>query len=99
MIAGDDSSNMETTLAIEVPLMVLAFCTVVLRVYARLAVKRKLALDDILIILGTAAALARTVISCMSANDDWGYDRKGPDLVSEIPYYQVKTPSIYHGLH
>ncbi|EFQ85133.1 hypothetical protein PTT_19994 [Pyrenophora teres f. teres 0-1] len=79
---------METTLAIEVPLMVLAFCTVVLRVYARLAVKRKLALDDILITLGTAAALARTVISCMSANDDWGYDRKGPDLVSEIPYYQ-----------
>jgi hypothetical protein len=24
-----------------------------------------------------AAAFARTVISCMSADDNWGYDRKG----------------------
>jgi hypothetical protein len=24
-----------------------------------------------------SAAIARTVISCMSAEDNWGYDRKG----------------------
>ena len=53
MNAGDDGSDMETTLAVEVPLMVLAVCTVVLRVCSRLAVKKKLALDDILIMLGT----------------------------------------------
>jgi hypothetical protein len=27
--------------------------------------------------LDQAAAFARTVISCMSADDNWGYDRKG----------------------
>lgn len=53
MNAGDDSSSMETTLAVEVPLMVLALCTVILRVCSRLKIKRKLALDDVLIMLGT----------------------------------------------
>ncbi|CAG5162507.1 uncharacterized protein ALTATR162_LOCUS6231 [Alternaria atra] len=78
----------KTALAVEVPLMVLALSTVILRVYSRLAIKRKIAPDDILIMLGTAAAFARTVISCMSADDNWGYDRKGPDRTSEIPFYQ-----------
>lgn len=27
----------------------------------------------------------------MSADDAWGFDIKGPDHVSEIPYYQVYT--------
>ncbi|KAG9194758.1 hypothetical protein G6011_04793 [Alternaria panax] len=75
-------------LAVEVPLMALALTTVVLRVYSRLAIKRKIAPDDILIMLGTVAAFARTVISCMSADDNWGYHRKGPDRASEIPFYQ-----------
>ncbi|KAI4934197.1 hypothetical protein J4E85_002053 [Alternaria conjuncta] len=77
MNAGDATKGIRTALAVEVPLMVLALSTVILRVYSRLAIKKKMAPDDILIILGTAAALARTVISCMSADDNWGYDRKG----------------------
>jgi hypothetical protein len=40
-------------LGVEIPLMVLAFATVVLRVYSRLAIKRNLATDDVLIMLGT----------------------------------------------
>jgi len=88
MNAGDATKGIRTALAVEVPLMVLALSTVILRVYSRLAIKKKMAPDDILIILGTAAALARTVISCMSADDNWGYDRKGPDRMSEVPFYQ-----------
>jgi hypothetical protein len=40
-------------LGVEIPLMVLALATVILRVYSRLAIKRKLAADDVLIMLGT----------------------------------------------
>ncbi|CAI9628003.1 unnamed protein product [Alternaria burnsii] len=86
--AGDATRGFKTALAVEVPLVVLALSTVILRVYSRLAIKRKIAPDDVLIMLGTAAAVARTVISCMSADDNWGYDRKGPDKTSEIPFYQ-----------
>ncbi|KAL1798620.1 hypothetical protein ACET3X_002657 [Alternaria dauci] len=86
--SGNASKDVKIALAVEVPLMVLAVSTVILRVYSRLAIKRKIAPDDILIMLGTAAAVARTVISCMSADDSWSYDRKGPDRVSEIPFYQ-----------
>lgn len=51
--AGDATNGFKTALAVEVPLMVLAISTVVLRVYSRLAIKKKLAADDILILLGT----------------------------------------------
>lgn len=50
----DTSSQHKTPIAmrtVEIPLMVLAAFTVCLRVYSRLAVKRKLAVDDILIVL------------------------------------------------
>ena len=49
----DATTSFKTALAVEVPLMVLAIATVVLRVYSRLTIKRKLAPDDILILLGT----------------------------------------------
>jgi hypothetical protein len=51
--AGDATRGFKTALAVEVPLMVLALSTVILRVYSRLAIKRKIAPDDILIMLGT----------------------------------------------
>jgi hypothetical protein len=51
--AGDATMGFKTALAVEVPLMVLALSTVILRVYSRLAIKRKIAPDDILIMLGT----------------------------------------------
>lgn len=85
---GDATSGYRTALAVEIPLMALALSTVIARVYSRLAIKKKLAADDVLIMLGTAGAFARTVISCMSADDNWGYDRKGPDRETEVPYYQ-----------
>jgi|TARA_R110002003_G_scaffold232_15_gene16843 hypothetical protein len=50
---GDATSGYKKAIAVECPLIVLALATVVARVYSRLAIKRKLAADDILIILGT----------------------------------------------
>jgi hypothetical protein len=54
---GDATKGFRVALAVEVPLMILALSTVVLRVYSRLAIKRKLAPDDILIMLGTVGEL------------------------------------------
>jgi hypothetical protein len=51
--SGDETSGFATALGVEIPLMALALLTVALRVYSRLAIKRKLATDDILIIIGT----------------------------------------------
>lgn len=48
----DSDHNVRATLAVEIPLIVLAFATVVLRLWSRLIVKRKLATDDVLITLG-----------------------------------------------
>ncbi|KAF2010119.1 hypothetical protein BU24DRAFT_316873, partial [Aaosphaeria arxii CBS 175.79] len=76
------------TLATELPLMILATSTVALRLWSRLAVKRMLAVDDVLITLGWACAFGRTVISCMSADDPYGFSIDGPDEPAEIPYYQ-----------
>jgi len=50
---GDSTGGYATALAVEIPLLVLAVTTVVLRVFSRLAIKRKLAADDVLIIVGT----------------------------------------------
>lgn len=44
-------------LAVEIPLMGVALGTVALRVWSRIAVKRRLAADDLLIILGTVRQL------------------------------------------
>jgi hypothetical protein len=48
----DATRGSVTALGVEIPLMVLAFATVILRVYSRLAIKRALATDDVLIMLG-----------------------------------------------
>jgi hypothetical protein len=50
---GVRKASYTTALAVEIPLLILAVTTVALRVFSRLAIKRKLAADDILIILGT----------------------------------------------
>jgi hypothetical protein len=49
---GHKSGSYTTALAVEVPLMVVALTTVILRVYPRLAIKKRLTVDDLLIILG-----------------------------------------------
>jgi hypothetical protein len=53
--AGDATKGFTIALAVEVPLVLLALSTVVLRLYSRLAIKKKLAPDDILILLGTVS--------------------------------------------
>ena len=47
------TNGLRTALAVEIPFMFFALCAVVARVYSRLAIKKKLAPDDVLIILGT----------------------------------------------
>ncbi|KAH6613904.1 hypothetical protein C7974DRAFT_279926, partial [Boeremia exigua] len=74
--------------AVEIPLIGLALGAVILRLWSRVATKGRLATDDVLIVLGSGCAIARTVISCISANDILGYDRKGPDEAAEVLYYQ-----------
>ncbi|KAF1923846.1 uncharacterized protein M421DRAFT_74272 [Didymella exigua CBS 183.55] len=77
--------------AVEIPLMGLALGTVILRVWSRLVVRGRLAADDTLILLGTGCAVARTVISCISADDIMGYDRKGRVTLRQrcvVLYYQ-----------
>jgi hypothetical protein len=74
---GYGGAENKVMLAVEIPLIILAICTVVLRGYSRMGIKRRLAADDVLIILGTICAFGRTVISCLSADDTWGFDIKG----------------------
>lgn len=54
--AGDATIGFRTALAVEIPFMVLALSTVVLRVYSRIAIKKKLAPDDVMIILGLVSS-------------------------------------------
>lgn len=51
--ARDINVELKTALAVEMPLVTLALSTVLLRLYSRLAIKKNLAPDDILVILGT----------------------------------------------
>jgi hypothetical protein len=50
---GHATGGYTTALAVEIPLMIIALTTVILRVYSRFTIKRRLAADDLLIILGT----------------------------------------------
>ena len=91
---SDGTENDQTIIAVEIPLVVLAFGTVVLRVYSRLGIKRKLALDDVLIICAMICALVRTIISCMSAGEPFSFDRQGYVHSSHSP--PIPTPSQPH---
>jgi hypothetical protein len=51
MAPSTSPANLRTMRTVESPLMILAIVTVALRLYSRLAVKRKLAVDDVLIVL------------------------------------------------
>ena len=56
---GDTSDGNRIMLAVEIPLILLATSTVALRIYSRLGVKRKLAVDDVLIVLGLVSSRLR----------------------------------------
>ena len=54
---GGGANNFKVRIAVEIPLMVLAISAVVLRLYSRMAVKRKCAIDDILIVCGLVSTI------------------------------------------
>jgi hypothetical protein len=77
------NANNQTTLSIEIPLVLFALATVVLRLYARLGVKRKVAMDDLLIVLGTVRFFSRR---------DLGVEMKSKKLMVETSYARLAGP-------
>ncbi|KIW07030.1 uncharacterized protein PV09_01924 [Verruconis gallopava] len=64
----------------------IASLAVALRIYARISLHKKLALDDLSIILGLLFAIARAVVASLSSQSGWA-SRKGPDHAFQVPYY------------
>jgi hypothetical protein len=64
----------------------IASIAVALRLYARVSLRKRLALDDICILLGLFLAIARAVVASLSSQNGWA-SRKGPDADYQVPYY------------
>jgi hypothetical protein len=64
-----------------------ATIAVSLRLYARISLRKRLALDDFCIFLGLGFAIARAVVASLSSQSGWA-SRKGPDAAYQVPYYR-----------
>jgi hypothetical protein len=64
----------------------IATIAVAVRLYARITLRKKVALDDICIVLGLCFAVARAVVASLSSQSGWA-SRKGPDAEWQVPYY------------
>jgi hypothetical protein len=64
----------------------IATICVALRLYARVSLKRRVAVDDIFIVIGLGLAIARAVVASLSSQSGWA-SRAGPKAVYQIPYY------------
>lgn len=64
----------------------IATAVVSLRMYARISLRKKVALDDICIVIGLVFAVARAVVASLSSQSGWA-SRKGPDTEVQVPYY------------
>lgn len=56
------------------------------RLYARVSLKRRIAVDDIFIVIGLSLAIARAVVASLSSQSGWA-TRAGPEADYQIPYY------------
>jgi hypothetical protein len=75
-----------TIIVLQAVLAVIATFCVALRLYARISLKKGLAVDDICIVIGLGFAIARAVISSLSSQSGWA-SRAGPQADYQIPYY------------
>lgn len=73
-------------IAVPTCLMTIATVAVALRLYARISLKKKLAADDIFIVVGLGLSIGRTVIAGLSSQSGWA-SRAGPTASFQIPYY------------
>ena len=67
-------------------LALIATIAVSLRMYARISLRKKVALDDACIVIGLCFAVARAVVASLSSQSGWA-SRKGPDADWQVPYY------------
>jgi hypothetical protein len=67
-------------------LALIATVAVTARLYARISLRKKVALDDICIVIGLCFAVARAVVASLSSQSGWA-SRKGPDAEWQTPYY------------
>ena len=72
--------------ALQSILAFVATAAVTLRMYARISLRKKVALDDICIVIGLCFAVARAVVASLSTQSGWA-SRKGPDAAWQVPYY------------
>lgn len=61
----------------------IATACVALRMYARISLKRRLAVDDFFIVIGLVLAIARAVVASLSSQSGWA-SRAGPEAVYQV---------------
>jgi hypothetical protein len=75
-----------TIIAIQTTMIFIATVCVALRLYTRFTLAKRIAVDDVCIVLGWSFALARVVVACLSSQSGWA-SRAGPSAKYQIPYY------------
>jgi hypothetical protein len=75
-----------TIIGLQSTFAAVATLCVALRFYARISLKRRLAVDDFCIVIGLGFAIARAVIASLSSQSGWA-SRTGPQAKYQIPYY------------
>jgi hypothetical protein len=63
-----------------------AIICVAFRLYARVSLERRVAVDGIFIVIGLSLVIARAVVACLSSQSGWA-SRAGPEAGYQIPYY------------
>lgn len=72
--------------SLQIVFISIATICVIFRLYARISLKRRIAVDDIFIVIGLSLAIARAVIASLSSQSGWA-SRAGPKADYQIPYY------------
>jgi hypothetical protein len=72
--------------SLQILFIAIAIICVTFRLYARVSLKRWIAVDDIFIVIGLSLAIARAVVASLSSQSGWA-SRAGPEADYQIPYY------------
>ncbi|KAE9970363.1 hypothetical protein EG328_006319 [Venturia inaequalis] len=72
--------------SLQIVFISIATICVTLRLFTRISLKRRIAVDDIFIVIGLSLAIARAVVASLSSQSGWA-SRAGPEADYQIPYY------------
>lgn len=72
--------------SLQIVFISIAIICVTLRLYARISLKRRIAVDDFFIVIGLSLAIARAVVASLSSQSGWA-SRTGPEADYQILYY------------